>query len=168
MKICTSFQEIERKFFVRELPTLEMLPCIYYERRYLYLDGTTEVRIQHKGDFYELERKVADIASPLSRWSAKMKLSEGEYRTFAEYALGRSICFYKYYLPEQSVSIKYYAEQLQGFMLAEIEFSSLATANAFTPLPWMSDEVSHLSIARDSGLIYTTQVADIMNMNNQD
>jgi len=40
--------EIERKFLVHEMPSLQHLEAIRYERHFLFVDEHSEIRIQKK------------------------------------------------------------------------------------------------------------------------
>lgn len=57
--------EIERKFLVKEMPNLSELAGTPHERHFLYINPPIELRIQRKGEKYELERKV--LSNELSR-----------------------------------------------------------------------------------------------------
>ena len=69
--------EIERKFLVKQLPDLSGIQAIPYERFYLYADKGVELRVQQRGDEYELERKV--VIGDLSRSSSICPLSVEEF-----------------------------------------------------------------------------------------
>jgi CYTH domain-containing protein len=51
-------KEIERKFLVKERPNLDNIEPIKYERYFLRDIDNKQVRIQRKGDKYELEKKT--------------------------------------------------------------------------------------------------------------
>ncbi len=50
--------EIERKFFIKEFPSLEGLEPLHYERYFLERENGTETRIQKVDDKYFYEHKT--------------------------------------------------------------------------------------------------------------
>lgn len=72
--------EIERKWFVKTLPDLSGLTPVSYERYFLFIGDTVEVRIQKKGNKFEFERKSQ--ISKLTREEQKFEITEEEYETF--------------------------------------------------------------------------------------
>lgn len=157
MNIATNFQEIERKFLIRSLPVdLEHATFTSYERFYLYADESVEMRIQKKDGQYELERKVASSHLWI-RDSYKIEITEMEFLNLQKSVIGNQILYKKYRaMSSPNVSIKKYAGNVEGFMLAEIGFLTLEEAEQFQPFDWLDREISHESFSKDSGLMYLT------------
>lgn len=155
MNLATNFEAIERKFLVKSLPVdLANTQSSLCERYYLYADEITELRIQKKGDRYEMERKVEGAHSWV-RNSFKAQLIEGEFLNLQKSAVGNPIIFQKYRISSgPNVSIKKYSGHVDGFMLAEVDFPTLEEAQLFQPFDWLGREISDESFSRDSGLIH--------------
>lgn len=146
--------EIERKFLPTEIPfDLNQLSSTECERYYLYADERTEMRIQKKGELYELEHKVQSQESPLRRENSKIILTQSEWDILKAKAEGGAITYSKFQLPIEGASIKRYSGKLEGLMLLEVEFKTLEEAHAFQPEAWMGRELSGQKLSRDSGLI---------------
>lgn len=147
-------EEIERKFLPKEIPfDLNQLPSVECERYYLYADERTEMRIQMKGELYELEHKVQSQESPLLRKNSKITLTQSEWDILKTKAGGHAITYSKFRLPIEGASIKRYSGKLDGLILLEVEFKTLEEAHAFQPEAWMGRELSGQKLSRDSGLI---------------
>lgn len=147
-------EEIERKFLPTEIPfDLHQLPSAECERYYLYADERTEMRIQKKGELYELEHKVQSKESPLRRENSKITLTQSEWDILKAKAEGHAITYSKFRLPFEGGSIKRYSGKLEGLFILEVEFKTLEEAHAFQPEAWMGRELSEQKLSRDSGLI---------------
>lgn len=65
--------EIERKFLISKMPDLSNFESVRYERYYIYRDGNIEMRVQKKGEQYEIERK--EMVNTLKAIKTKMVIS---------------------------------------------------------------------------------------------
>jgi len=147
--------EIERKFLIKNLPDLSSIQAVKYERYYLFVGNSIELRIQRKNDEYELERKVA--TGDLSRTSQFCQLSFEEFELLKKLS-SRAIIRDAYQISElPDVSIKIYHGDYEGLVRAEFEFSSEAEANAFIPPDWCSIEITKSDLGRDSRLMNLTR-----------
>ncbi len=143
--------EIERKFLVKEMPDLDNLKPIGYERYYLSEDESSIVRIQKKGDKYE--REIKKSISNLEHEKVKECISEEE---FDELKLGRDadgIIREGYQLSSNpDISLKIYRGRFEGLVRVEVEFSSREDAEAFVPLAWMGTEITTSPLGADARL----------------
>lgn len=144
-------REIERKFFVREMPDLSGLTPLRDERYFLYRSPTVTIRFQKRGDNYELERMAKE--SELSRSQEKWRITRDEFealKTLASVAIIRD----SYLLQESpQITLKVYRGTHEGLVRAEVEFASEEEARAFTPLPWMGMEMLNTPLAHDASLL---------------
>lgn len=147
--------EIERKFLPKGIPfDLSQLPSTECERYYLHADERTEMRIQKKGEFYELEHKVQSQESPLRRETSKITLTQSEWDVLKTKSEGHAITYSKFRLPIKGASIKRYSGKQEGLVLLEVEFKTVEEAHAFQPEAWMGRELSGQKLSRDGGLIH--------------
>ncbi len=149
-------KEIERKFLISAFPEgLEELEHAQVEQGYLCLEP--EVRIRHKhtadGDRYVLCIKGK---GQLMRTEVETELDVDQYAALKEMLDRRMITkdFHTYRLPgglvlECSHVNKGYPEE---FMYAEVEFDSVEAANAYTPEPFLLEELTYSSKYRMSGI----------------
>ncbi len=118
--------EIERKWLVKNLPDLSNLMLVKWERYFLFINDKIEIRIQKKGDKYELERK--SVLSKLSREEVKFEITKDEYDTLEKYCS-------------------------KSIIRAEVHFTSEEEAEAFKPLDWFGKEITDSPLGRDKTII---------------
>lgn len=143
--------EIERKWFVKTLPDLSGLTPVSYERYFLFIGDTVEVRIQKKGNKFEFERKSQ--ISKLTREEQKFEITEEEYETFKLFSNKSLIRDSYIYQKDPEISIKVYKGDHEGLVRAEVEFESEDEAQRFIPLDWFGKEITESPIGRDKSLI---------------
>lgn len=147
--------EIERKFFVKELPDLSNLEPIHYERYYLENGGGKEIRISKVAESYIYEEKIE--VSKLERTRSKKEISKKEFEDFKQKA-SEGIIRDSYRISNNpDVTLKIYQGRFEGLIRAEVEFGSEDDAKSFIPPAWMGEEMTDLPIARDGKLIDLTE-----------
>ena len=143
--------EIERKFFVREMPDLSGIEPLYYERYFLKRGNGVEERISKVNDKYTYERKSE--VSTLERSREKKALSEQEFSQLKKKA-SEVIIRERYNISSNpDIAIQIYHGKFERLIRAEVEFETEEEAKSFIPLPWMGKEMTGLPIARDSKLL---------------
>lgn len=141
--------EIERKFLVKEMPDLSGIKPVHFERYYLNISDGIEERIQRTNDTYSYEKKVT--IDSLSRSTEKREITKEEFERIkveSTHAIIRDS-----YPLSSNVSIKIYHGEYEGLVRAEVEFSSKAEADNYTPESWMGNEISNSPLGRDSRLL---------------
>ncbi len=146
-------QEIERKFLVKVLPSLDAFPSTVYERYFLVIKPDYEERIQKKGEIFEKEIKRK--TSELTRITEKKTISREEFEKLKETA-SYKISRISYFL-EPNLTIKVYLGDYEGLVRAEIEFDSEIDAKNFIPLDWMGQEITNTKLGKDSKLVKLNQ-----------
>jgi adenylate cyclase len=141
-------REIERKFLIKDLPDLTGHEPVRSERYFLFNRNGIELRIQHKGGKYELERKIKE--TNMSRAGTKIGLTKKEYDELKKCG-SQEIIRDNYYL-EDGVSIKVYKGHFAGLIRAEIEFKNETEAQNYKPELWMGSEITGSELANDSKL----------------
>jgi len=136
--------EIERKFLVKELPAdLENSPHNEIIQGYLIItDNDIEVRIRKKGDKYfetvkagsGLVRKESEKEIPKEAFWDHWPLTERKRVEKVRYEI-----LYNSKLIELDI----YSGELQGLVVAEVEFDSEEDSGHFTPPDWFGEEVTH-------------------------
>ena len=148
--------EIERKFTVKELPEdLEKYPCHIIEQAYLNTDPV--VRVRRQDDEYYMTYKGKGL---LAREEYNLPLNETSYYHLREKADGNVISKKRYVIPiteptftsdnfnniDQSglcVELDIFDAPFAPLVVAEVEFPSEEMANAFLPLDWFDQDVTH-------------------------
>ena len=148
--------EIERKFTVRELPKdLETYTCHIIEQAYLNTDPV--VRVRRQDDEYYMTYKGKGL---LAREEYNLPLNEVSYYHLRDKADGNVISKKRYVIPvnkptfasdyvESIDQLSLYVEldifdaPFAPLVIAEVEFPTEESANAFIPLDWFDQDVTH-------------------------
>jgi adenylate cyclase len=136
-------EEIERVFKVRQLPkNLEQYPSENIVQGYLAIDVTgSEVRLRKIGDRYFETYKGA---GRLQRRELEIELSPDQFNTLWPGTEGRRIEKIRYQINEgdQKIELNVFRGNLEGLVLAEVEFPSREKSEEFEPPDWFGDEVT--------------------------
>lgn len=133
--------EIERKFLVKVLPeNLDTYPHRHLEQG--YLSTAPVVRVRKDNDKYELTYKSGGL---MAREEYNLPLTKESYEHLKAKADGRLITKTRYMIPYESYTIELdvFENDLAPLILAEVEFDSVDTANAFTPPEWFGKDVTY-------------------------
>jgi adenylate cyclase len=133
--------EVERKFVVSDLPNLEGTDFDEIEQGYLAIGTDGEVRLRRKGDRLAL---TAKRGAGLSRQEAETELDRERFDELWPLTDGRRLHKRRYVLPhgDLKVELDVYEGDLEGLVVAEIEFDSEEEARAFEPPRWLGEEVT--------------------------
>lgn len=148
--------EIERKFTVKKLPeNLSQYPCHIIEQAYLNTDPV--VRIRRQDDNYYLTYKGKGL---MAREEYNLPLNEPSYYHLRDKADGNVISKKRYVIPIDNptfvtdymkkidqislyVELDIFEAPFAPLVIAEVEFPSEETANAFIPLDWFDQDVTN-------------------------
>lgn len=136
-------KEIERKFLLQRVPSLANgLQSIDIEQGYLAIDEETEVRVRRadpdrfitvKGGQGEVRDEV-EIAISDEQFAALWPLTEGRRlgKRRLVITLERGL----------EVELDVFKGELEGLLIAEVEFESEAESDEFEPPGWLGEEVT--------------------------
>jgi len=143
--------EIERKWLIKKMPDLSNIKRIEFERYFIFVDDTVEVRVQRIDNRYEFERKIE--TSKLSRDEVKFDITKAEFDYYKSIAT-KSIVRDAYQVSTSpNISIKIYHGDYKGLARVEVEFLSEDEAKKYTPLEWFGQEITDTDVGRDKKLI---------------
>jgi adenylate cyclase len=133
--------EVERKFLVPEAPSLEGQDASGIEQGYLAAGDRGEVRLRRKGDERLLTVKRG---TGLAREEEEITLGEEDFERLWPLTEGQRLRKRRYTIDhgEHCIELDVYEGDLDGLILAEVEFSSEEDARAFEPPEWFGDEVT--------------------------
>ena len=141
MSPVTPPMEIERKFLPAKPPEhLERFQKHQIEQGYLCTNPV--VRIRRSDDEYYLTYKSRGM---LAHEEYNLPLTAEAYAHLKPKADGRIIEKTRYLIPlddKLTVELDVFAGDLAPLILAEVEFSSEAEANAFVPPAWLGEDVT--------------------------
>lgn len=142
--------EIERKFLVSRLPeNLSAYPHRTIEQGYLSTEPV--IRIRKDGDKYELTYKSKGL---MIREEYNLPLTRTSYEHLKPKIDGYLITKERYNIPYQQFTIELdcFLGEFSPLILAEVEFSDEASANAFIPPNWFGEDVTFSSEYQNSFL----------------
>jgi adenylate cyclase len=133
--------EVERKFLVREPPDLDGIEADEIEQGYLAIGSDAEVRLRRKGEHLVL---TAKRGAGLSRQESEVELDREGFDALWPLTEGRRLHKRRHVLPQGDlkVEIDVYEGELEGLVVAEIEFRSEEEARGFDPPEWLGEEVT--------------------------
>jgi len=136
--------EIERKFLVETVPDLRDAASVAIEQGYLALatsDGGAEVRLRRKGD--ELLLTIKGGTGKV-RAEEELELDRERFDSLWPLTAGRRVSKRRHLigLDRLTVELDVYEGELEGLVVAEIEFADEAQADGFEPPPWLGRELT--------------------------
>jgi adenylate cyclase len=136
-----SLVEVERKFLVPETPDLSGTDSDEIEQGYLAIGSDGEVRLRRKGGRLLL---TAKRGSGISRDEAEVELDREPFELLWPLTEGRRLHKRRHVIPhgDLRIEVDVYEGELEGLVVAEIEFSSEDEARAFQPPDWIGEEVT--------------------------
>lgn len=143
-------QAIERKFLVTQLPDLSSIKPTSYERWYISLTQTTEIRVQKKGNAFQLQRKESTETWTLLK--QKWIITKEEFQQLKQSAIYSLPILKKAYRLSPTTQISIYEWFLEGLIRAEVEFESIEKAKNYQPEDRMGKEITDEKEGRDRNL----------------
>jgi adenylate cyclase len=133
--------EVERKFLVDQLPDLDGAEADEIEQGYLATGSDGEVRVRRKGEKLVL---TAKRGSGLSREEAEVDLDRVRFDQLWPLTEGRRLHKRRHVVPhgDLKIEVDVYEGDLDGLVVAEIEFASEEEAKAFDPPSWLGEDVT--------------------------
>ena len=141
----------KRKFLVRFVPDLANIKSVHYERYFLLQENGIEIRVQSRGNDFEIERK--SLSETGEEEISKYQISREAFGILKQ-AATEAIVRESYLLSEDPhLAIKIYQGKFQGFIRAEVAFATPEEADRFAPFEWMGREITDSPLGRDSQLL---------------
>jgi adenylate cyclase len=133
--------EVERKFLVTDPPAIDAAAGDEIDQGYLATGTDGEVRLRRKAGRHLL---TAKRGSGLAREEAEIEIDEQRFEELWPLTAGRRLRKRRHALPNDDLTIEIdvYAGDLDGLIVAEIEFLSEEDARAFDPPDWLGEEVT--------------------------
>lgn len=135
--------EIERKYLVAERPPLEGAKAVRIEQGYLALDPDSgvEVRLRRRDEELILTIKGG---SGRSRSEEELRLDAERFESLWPLTEGRRVSKERHVIPhsELEIELDIYREDLDGLLIAEVEFPDDEAADSFENPEWFGEEVT--------------------------
>ncbi|MBN2662485.1 MAG: hypothetical protein JXR68_02445 [Bacteroidales bacterium] len=136
-------KEIERKFLLEAIPKdIYIVEKINIEQYYLCSDNGFVTRIRKIDEVYNVGFKTG---SGLERLEKEILISENDFNDLKKMKIERKIRKFRHIckIDEYKIEIDEFRDNLQGLLVAEVEFLSLNDAENFTPLSWFGIELTN-------------------------
>lgn len=133
--------EIERKFTIKELPeNLNDYPCLHIEQGYLNTEPV--IRIRKQNDEYIMTYKGKGM---LVREEYNLPLTKDAYEHLKPKCDGNIISKKRYQIPYErfTIELDVFDAPFAPLIMAEVEFDSIETANAFQKPDWFLEDVTN-------------------------
>ncbi|MBQ3393764.1 MAG: CYTH domain-containing protein [Oscillospiraceae bacterium] len=133
--------EIERKFLVESIPSLEGVSCKEIIQGYLCTKPV--VRVRKEGDEYILTYKGK---GHMAREEYNLPLTEESYAHLVEKCDGHLIRKTRYYIPLEDglvAELDIFKAPHDGLVVVEVEFETTRQAEAFAPPSWFGMDVTY-------------------------
>lgn len=133
--------EIERKYLVKQIPG-NLNSYRHHELEQGYLSTSPVVRVRRRDDEYILTYKSSGL---MIRKEVELPLDRKSYAHLIAKSDGIIISKTRYIIPDGSYNIELdiFHGQLEGFVMAEVEFDSKEAAESYQPPCWFSKEVTN-------------------------
>jgi adenylate cyclase len=133
--------EVERKFRLHQAPDLAGSHSDPIEQGYLAVGAEGEVRLRRKG---EQTLITAKQGAGLSRGEAEVEISPEQFEALWPLTEGRRLRKRRHLLPHDGleVEVDVYEGELEGLVVAEVEFDSEEQARGFEAPAWLGEDVT--------------------------
>jgi adenylate cyclase len=133
--------EVERKFLVGDPPDLAGTDSDEIEQGYLAIGAEGEVRVRRKGEKLVL---TAKRGAGLARDEGEIELDSDSFERLWPLTEGRRLHKRRHVIPHDGLTIELdvYEGELDGLVVAEVEFPSEEEARRFEPPDWIGQEVT--------------------------
>ena len=138
-----SSREIERKFFLKQLPERlkQARRCVIAQGYLAAEPGGRHVRLRKKGKTASLTFKVGRGAH---REEREIKLSAKQFTALWPATVGRRLYKVRYEMPWKNllIEIDIYRRKHKGLVVAEVEFPNRTACRKFKAPAWFGREVT--------------------------
>jgi len=148
--------EIEKKYLVKELPSLDNIKYCIIEQAYISSNPTIRIR---KSIFEDKTTYILCIKSNglFKREEYEINISEEEYLNLLNKADSNIIYKKRYFIPLHNnliAELDIYEGNFRNLVTVEVEFESEEDANSFIPPLWFSDDVTYDKKYKNGYLAY--------------
>jgi len=144
-----SGRELERKFRLdgglRSVPgDLERCGSSEIRQGYLAVDGAVSVRVRDAGDCTLTVKWRTEADGPGERGELEWTIARQRFESAWPATAGRRVVKTRHRvgLDRHTVEIDVFHDELDGLVVAEVEFDSPDALRSFEPPPWFGDEVT--------------------------
>lgn len=143
--------EIERKYLIKDMPSLDGITKIEYERYFISDNIDEQIRVQRKNDTFEIEKKIKVKENEYKK--EKNSISKDEFENLIKNC-DKVIKRDSYLISSNpNITVKVYHGKYEGLRRVEVEFNSVETFEKFESPSWFGKEITNTDIGMDVKLI---------------
>lgn len=144
--------EIEKKFLLKNLPNnLSSYRCLNLIQAYISTDPVIRLRNNNNEDYFLTLKSKGHLV----REEIEFPLTQEQFSNLWSKIESDVIVKKRYLIPIQgnlTAELDVYEDSLEGLTTVEVEFSSEAEAESFSPPSWFGKDVTHDSRYKNSSL----------------
>ena len=132
--------EIERKFLIKSLPSLEGVKHSQIKQGYFSIKP--EGRVRKKDDeYYVTEKGEGDLVREEKEYRIDEKSANVLFEMSKTYIIEKT----RYYIPfgDYTIELDVYEGRHEGLVVAEVEFPSEQAALDFVPPQWFGQDITY-------------------------
>ena len=132
--------EIERKFLIKQLPSLETYASKSMIQAYVSIEPV--IRIRKENDLFVLTIKSH---GDIMREEHELNITKEEFESLLKKVEGTIIEKTRYFIPLENgltAELDIFSNQLAPLVTVEVEFASLEDSKHFIPPNWFGEDVS--------------------------
>ena len=137
-------KKFERKFLVNSIPDISQIQPILYRRYFTYIGQDGQVRVQKRGEKYEIESVFGD-------YKKKIQISMNAFEELSKDC--QKVIERETYCLDDNIKIKIYRGKYEGLRTADIEFESQEEFNSFRKPNWSGNEITTTPLGKDGQII---------------
>ena len=132
--------EIERKFLVKTLPSLEHIPTKKMLQAYISIMPVIRIRQTNDACFLTIKSHGSIV-----REEHEIRITEDEFQSLLRKTEGSPIEKTRYFISLENgltAELDVFSGHLSPLVTVEVEFPSVEDANAFIPPNWFGEDIS--------------------------
>lgn len=132
--------EIERKFLIKDCPSLRTYSYKKIKQAYISTDPVIRIRQMNNQFFLTIKSQ-----GHMMREEFEIPITKEQFETLYKKVEGSPIIKTRYLIPlenELIAELDIYKGHLEGLYTVEVEFTSIAAANSFTAPSWFGKDIT--------------------------
>ena len=137
-------KEYERKFLCKNLPVLNHIKPVVYERYFTYIGEDGQVRVQKRGEKCEIE-------SCFGTYKKKILITQEAFKELTR-DCNRVIKRENYSISD-NIKIKLYRDNYEGLRIVDVEFLNAEQFYNYKKPNWLGAEITSTELGNDGSII---------------
>ncbi len=139
-----NMKKYEKKFLVNKIPDIKCLQPIIYERYFTYIGKQGQVRVQRRGEKFEIE-------SVFGTYKKKILITKDAFQELTKDC--DKLIKRENYLLSDNVKLKIYKGQYEGLCIVDVECKDYEDYCRFRKPDWLGAEITSTLLGKDGSII---------------